>query len=182
MVTAKLFKLTAAGLILLSLCGFDDAARVAAQDQAAAPPQSSSTSVSPRAQNPATSTTPTTISDDLSITGSVTASELRFDVVPNPKVEFPGRPERRTAWEAERQNLPDEVRPGVTYRNIGVRLRITSVFADIDRIVAEALGERPVSDDTAPSRPQSTPPTTSPTTVPRPTQPPTPQQPSGVTP
>ena len=80
---------------------------------------------------------------DLSITARVTARELLFRKVPNPRVEFPGRPERRTLWEAERENLPEQVQSGVTYRDIGIRLRITSVFADIDRIVAEALGEVP---------------------------------------
>ena len=80
---------------------------------------------------------------DLSITARVTARELLFRKVPNPRVEFPGRHERRTLWEAERENLPEQVQPGVTYRDIGIRLRITSVFADIERIVAEALGEVP---------------------------------------
>ena len=87
---------------------------------------------------------------DLSITARVTARELRFEKVPNPTVEFTGRPRRETVWEAERENLPEQVQPGVTYRNIGITLRITSVFADIDRIVAEALGEIPVSDDAQP--------------------------------
>ncbi|HVF43335.1 MAG TPA: hypothetical protein VM936_10015 [Pyrinomonadaceae bacterium] len=93
---------------------------------------------------------------DLSITARVTADSLRFERVPNPKVEFPGKPRRETVWESERQNLPQQVQPGVTYRDVGITLRITSVFADIDRIVAEALGEVPVSDD---ARPASTPPT-----------------------
>ncbi len=88
---------------------------------------------------------------DLSITARVTADSLRFEKVPSPRVEFTGKPERATAWEAERENLPPQVQPGVTYRNIGITLRITSVFADIDRIVAEALGEIPVSDDARPS-------------------------------
>lgn len=91
---------------------------------------------------------PASESVDLSITGIITARELRFDVVPNPKVEFTGRPNRITVFEAERQNLPRPVQPGVTYRDIGVQLTITSVFADIDRIVAEALGQQPISDDT----------------------------------
>lgn len=84
---------------------------------------------------------------DLSITANVTARELLFEVVPNPTVEFPGQPRRDTSWEAERTNLPPQVQPGVTYRDIGIRLRITSVFADIERIVAEALGETPLSDN-----------------------------------
>jgi hypothetical protein len=93
---------------------------------------------------------------DLSITARVTAESLRFEKVPNPRVEFTGRPERKTVWESDRENLPQEVRPGVTYRNIGITLRITSVFADIDRIVAEALGEVPPTDDARPS-PQPSP-------------------------
>jgi len=92
---------------------------------------------------------------DLSITARVTADSLRFEKVPNPRVEFSGRPERATAWEAERENLPPQVQPGVTYRNIGITLRITSVFADIDRIVAEALGEVPAGDEAQPGPPQT---------------------------
>lgn len=92
---------------------------------------------------------------DLSITARVTADSLRFEKVPNPKVEFTGKPRRETVWQSERQNLPQQVQPGVTYRDIGITLRITSVFADIDRIVAEALGEVPASDD---AQPASTPP------------------------
>ncbi len=104
---------------------------------------------------PAQTTTPRTEqtktaddkSTDVSITGTVTARELKFETVPNPKVEFPGNPERVTVWEADRENLPRPVEPGVTYRNIGIRLRITSRFADIERIVAEALGEIPPTED-----------------------------------
>jgi len=92
-------------------------------------------------------TAPATDNHDLSITANVTARELLFEVVPNPTVEFSGQPRRDTVWEAERTNLPPQVQPGVTYRDIGIRLKITSVFADIERIVAEALGEIPVSDN-----------------------------------
>jgi hypothetical protein len=101
------------------------------------------------APSPSTAAAATAATDDhdLSITANVTARELRFEVVPNPKVEFPGQPRRDTVWEAERTNLPLQVQPGVTYRDIGIRLKITSVFADIERIVAEALGEISASDD-----------------------------------
>lgn len=125
---------------LLLACASGNALRAVAQQQqqpaAQTPPaatQSSST------QAPAT--------NDLEITANVTARELRFEVVPDPKVEFPGQPERETVWEAERQNLPRPVEPGVTYRNIGIQLKISSRFADIERIVAEALGEVPITDD-----------------------------------
>jgi hypothetical protein len=104
---------------------------------------------------------------DISITAHVRASSLKFDVVPNPTVEFPGQPARDTVWDAVRENLPTPVEPGVTYRNIGIRLKITSVFRDIDRIVAEALGEVPLPEDATSSQaptqgtPASKPPTTS---------------------
>jgi hypothetical protein len=87
---------------------------------------------------------------DLAITAHVTARELRFEVVPNPTVEFPGQPKRETVWDAQRQNLPRPVQPFTTYRDIGIHLVITSVFADIDRIVAEALGETPRTDESTP--------------------------------
>ena len=83
---------------------------------------------------------------DIAIIANVTASELRFDVVPNPTVEFLDKSKNKTIWEAQRFNLPDKIEPGVTYRNIGIRLKITSRLADIERIVAEALGEVPITD------------------------------------
>jgi hypothetical protein len=102
------------------------------------------------------------VEPDLSITARVMADSLRFEKVPNPKVEFTGQPRRDTVWQSERENLPEQVQPGVTYRNIGITLRITSVFADIDRIVAEALGEVPASDDARPTSTPSTQPASNP--------------------
>lgn len=100
---------------------------------------------------------------DLAIIANVQAKELKFDVVPNPTVEFPGRPARATEWSAQRTNLPPQVQPGVTYRDIGIRLKIVSLFPDIDRIVAEALGEKPLTDDAVPP-PATTPPNETPAT------------------
>ncbi len=85
---------------------------------------------------------------DIAITANVRARSLVFETVPNPTVTFPGTHTRETVWEAQRENLPTPVEPGVTYRNIGIRLKITSVFRDIDQIVAEALGEVAITDDT----------------------------------
>jgi hypothetical protein len=84
---------------------------------------------------------------DVAIIANITAKELRFDVVPDSTVVFFDKPNNQTIWQADRYNLPDKIEPGVTYRNIGIRLKITSRFADIDRIVAEALGEIPLTDD-----------------------------------
>lgn len=78
---------------------------------------------------------------DVVITATVRAKELKFEVVPTPTVTFPGNQPRQTVWEADRTNLPQTVEPGVTYRDIGIRLRIYSRFAEIQRIVIEALDE-----------------------------------------
>lgn len=88
-----------------------------------------------------TTTDPDEKNSDLVITANVRARELKIEIVPNPTVEFPGKPERRTVWEADRENLPEKTEPGVTYRNIGIRLRIYSRFAEIQRIVLEAIDE-----------------------------------------
>ena len=111
---------------------------------------------------------------DIAITADIKAESLIFEVVPNPKVEFSGTFLRNTTWEAFRDNLPTPVQPGVTYRNIGIRLKITSVFTDIDRIVSEALGEIPVSSDPKPAdeKPSRTQSQSSPATQPAPVPPP----------
>ena len=99
---------------------------------------------------------------DLAITATVTARDLSFKVVPHPTVEFSGKPESATASGAVRENLPPSVEPGVTYRNIGIRLKIVSRFADIERIVAEALGEVPATDSMPPQEKTAPPPNTQP--------------------
>ncbi len=110
---------------------------------------------------------------DIAIIADIKAESLVFEVVPNPKVEFPGSHKLITVWVAFRDNLPTPVQPGVTYRNIGIRLKITSAFADIDRIVSEALGEVPVSQEVKPADQQS-PRTSNPQSPPSQTSPPPP--------
>ncbi|HZH91728.1 MAG TPA: hypothetical protein VEX70_14070 [Pyrinomonadaceae bacterium] len=135
-------------LICALVCASTGAAQAQPAQRPGTPPATASPAPSPAA-SPSIATS-ATAEHDLSITANVTARELSFEVVPTPKVEFPGQPRRDTVWEAERTNLPAQVQPGVTYRDIGIRLKITSVFADIERIVAEALGEIPASDDAPP--------------------------------
>jgi hypothetical protein len=58
---------------------------------------------------------------DIEFTADVKASKLRFDEVPETEVHPPAQ--------TERENLPEEIRPehaGVTFRNVGMRLRIAS--------------------------------------------------------
>jgi hypothetical protein len=52
----------------------------------------------------------------------VKARELRFEEVPETEVHPPAQ--------TERENLPEKVEPGVTYRNPRVRLRIANTLVD----------------------------------------------------
>ena len=67
---------------------------------------------------------------DIKLTADVEVRELRFEEVPETVVRFPGDPERESVSGTKRENLPEEVEPGVTYRNPRVRLRIASALAD----------------------------------------------------
>jgi len=63
---------------------------------------------------------------DVEVFTSVRADELRFESVPKTKVWFEGEPAQRSSSKTERDNLPDEVEAGVTYRDIRVRWRARS--------------------------------------------------------
>jgi hypothetical protein len=80
---------------------------------------------------------------DVEIGASVKAKRLRFREKPKTQVELHGKLEEpkghgelETTSGSERQNLPDEVEPGVTYRDVRVRWR-----------AAARLGERASADD-----------------------------------
>ncbi len=67
---------------------------------------------------------------DVEIGASVRAKRVRFREKPKAEVELhgevrepEGRGELQTSSGSERQNLPDEVEPGVTYRDVRVRWR-----------------------------------------------------------
>jgi hypothetical protein len=67
---------------------------------------------------------------DVEIGASVKAKRLRFREQPKTKVELHGEVrepegggELQTASGSERRNLPEEVEPGVTYRDVRVRWR-----------------------------------------------------------
>jgi hypothetical protein len=63
---------------------------------------------------------------DVEISATVKSRELRFEEVPETRTRFWGSPERESVSGTERENLPDEVKSGVTYRNSSVRIRIAS--------------------------------------------------------
>lgn len=56
---------------------------------------------------------------DIEIGAAVRAKRLRFDSEPDTKVTLHG--DWRSHTDSERENLPDEVEPGVEYRDVGVR-------------------------------------------------------------
>lgn len=63
---------------------------------------------------------------DIDFVADVKARELHFEEVPDTGVRFWGSRECDSVSGSERENLPEEVRRGVTYRNVSVRLRIAS--------------------------------------------------------
>jgi hypothetical protein len=58
---------------------------------------------------------------DVEVFTGVRARSLRFGKVPETKVWFEGEPAERSSSRTERENLPEEVEPGVTYRDARVR-------------------------------------------------------------
>jgi hypothetical protein len=58
---------------------------------------------------------------DVDVSTTVRARELRFSIVPEVAVWFEGEPAQVSRIWSERENLPKEVEPGVTYRDVEVR-------------------------------------------------------------
>ena len=69
---------------------------------------------------------------NIEFTANVRAREMRFDEVPETEVRFRGQPERASVSETERENLPEKVRRGVTYRNFSLRLRIATKLIETE--------------------------------------------------
>ena len=80
---------------------------------------------------------------DVAIVANVRAKELRFTQTPEVRVtlrcEVNGAA-CATVSKTDRRNLPEKVQPNVTYRDIGIRLTITSTLPNIEQILDEVLG------------------------------------------
>jgi hypothetical protein len=63
---------------------------------------------------------------DVELFTGLRAKSLRFASVPEPRVSFDGEPGERSSSKSERENLPEQVEPGVTYLDIGVRWQARS--------------------------------------------------------
>jgi hypothetical protein len=85
---------------------------------------------------------------DIAILTNVHARELQFEQVGQVAVkvwgEVNGKP-ALTVDRSDRENLPEQVQPRVLYRDIGIRLTITSTLPDIETILDEALGTAPAA-------------------------------------
>ena len=69
---------------------------------------------------------------DVEIAAAIRADEVRFEC--KPEVHVVGYADAPAVAESvsERENLPDELEPGVTYRNFAIRWRAAARLADLD--------------------------------------------------
>jgi hypothetical protein len=58
---------------------------------------------------------------DIEIGAVARAKKLRFKSKPKTHIEFHGEPKIESGSGSKRENLPDEVEPGVTYRDVHIR-------------------------------------------------------------
>ena len=87
---------------------------------------------------------------DVEIGAVAKMKAIRFDEVPETEVSFPGSDERRSGSHTERQNLPDEIEPGVTYRDAKIRWRAeAAVRTEVSPELAEALDDDDEDEDEA---------------------------------
>jgi len=63
---------------------------------------------------------------DIEFGATVKAKEMRFREVPETKVEFFGDPDHESGHGDRRENLPDEVEPNKTYKDVRVDYRLAS--------------------------------------------------------
>jgi hypothetical protein len=75
---------------------------------------------------------------DVDVSASVRLRSLRFGTAPSTRVWFEGFPDELHSLDSERENLPDEVRPGVTYEDVTVRWRararlLAQAYIDIEK-------------------------------------------------
>jgi hypothetical protein len=67
---------------------------------------------------------------DVEIDVGLRARELRLECKPKVRVTFFSDTPARAEEESERDNLPDALEPGVTYRNVGLRWRAAARLED----------------------------------------------------
>jgi hypothetical protein len=63
---------------------------------------------------------------DVEMAASVRADELRFECKPDVQVRAYADTPASAELVSERENLPDELEPGVTYRDFAIRWRLAA--------------------------------------------------------
>lgn len=69
---------------------------------------------------------------DLEIAASVRADELRLECKPRVRVGVHADSPTSAGSGSERENLPDQLEPGVNYRNVAVRWWVSARLDDPD--------------------------------------------------
>jgi hypothetical protein len=112
---------------------------------------------------------------EIELVTTVRTRSIVFSDVPRVNMQFAGDGPRRTRWQVERVNLPAHVEPGVAYRDVVVRLRLTTTLSELAVLARDAKSAsrglrvaRGQAPDAA-ARPSAPPParTSTPTTAPR---------------
>jgi hypothetical protein len=85
-----------------------------------------------------TSAEPAATGPELELVATVRAKTLVFDEVPHVDVVFHGSGQRKTVWKTERVNLPAKPEPGVVYRDVVVRLTVTSDIDELTSLLRQA--------------------------------------------
>lgn len=84
---------------------------------------------------------------DISLSTRVRAKDLFFFETGKVKVTFPGQDKENTLFKTEKQNLPKEVKPGVHYNNIDVKMNIFSRLTVRNNVPNEEPGVAPPGTD-----------------------------------
>jgi hypothetical protein len=66
------------------------------------------------------------------------ARSLVFDEVPRIRMAFGGSEPRRAVWKVERTNLPARVERGVEYRDVKVKLTLSSTVDEFEALIEDA--------------------------------------------
>jgi hypothetical protein len=69
---------------------------------------------------------------DVEIAARARADEVRFECKPEVRVGAYANAPATAESVSERENLPDEVQPGITYRDVSVRWRLAARLDDPD--------------------------------------------------
>ena len=75
---------------------------------------------------------------DVEIAADVKAAEVRFERKPEVTVKAYADPPGDAESSSERENLPDELDPGVSYRDVAVRWRAAAWLRDAERVDEDA--------------------------------------------